>query len=153
MSSFTVEVASFIAKVKQREHEAIAAIVTDLHRRIDRRSPVGDPSYWVRPAPPGYVPGTFRANWQLGVDAVPSGVISVPDATGETARARVAATIPEEAFGHVYYLVNNVPYAYRLEFEGWSPQAPSPGDIVAVSVSEVNNIVADAVAKAKAAHP
>ena len=43
--------------------------------------------------------------------------------------------------GHVFYLVNNLPYIRRLE-QGWSQQAPA--GMVAVTVSEFQQTVARA---------
>lgn len=109
-------------------------IVLELFRRVVFKSPVGNPSLWADPlsAPPGYVGGKFRANWQITVGAPSSSVI---ESTAVPSALKVGA-IP---LGTTVWLVNNVSYAERLE-EGWSTQAPS--GVVAVSIAEVISVVA-----------
>lgn len=148
--TFELDLRKFVEKAGKRGHEAVAQVVLGLHARVDARSPVGDAKYWKSPPPKGYVGGRFRANWQLGVGSMPGGTIATPDPSGATVRARIAAALPEDAAGRVYYLANNVPYAQRIE-NGWSRQAPQ--GVVGLAMVEVQSIVNDAVAEAKAAHP
>ena len=76
-------------------------------------------------APEGYVGGRFRANWQHGYNQVQAGQIDARDAGGGDTIAGLQAGIDAaDAFG-VHYIVNNLPYARRLEYEGWSSQAPA----------------------------
>jgi hypothetical protein len=92
----------------------------------------------------GYVGGHFRANWQLGVDEKPTGIIDGHDYEGKDEQEQ--AKIPAKAAGHVYTYQNNLPYAVRLE-EGYSGQAPEGmvgktavmfGGIVERAAAEVN---------------
>jgi len=105
-------------------------IALEVFRRIVLKSPVGNPSLWANPgsAPPGYVGGRFRANWQIDVSLNTSQRdstdIPVPNP------AAIAAAKP---FGTIW-IFNNVPYAQRLE-TGWSSQAPS--GVVAVTLAEI----------------
>lgn len=140
--SFSLDLQRFVEKTKAKADDAVGAIVVGVASRIDERSPVGDAKYWVSPPPKGYVGGHFRANWQLGVDAVPQGEIPGVDQTGEATQGRIVASIPDEAAGNVYWLANNTPYARRLE-EGWSRQAPQ--GMVALTVVEYEQIVREAV--------
>jgi len=148
--TFALDLAKFVEKASKRADEAVRQIVLDLHARVDARSPVGDAKYWQSPPPKGYVGGRFRANWQLGVGTMPGGTIAAPDPGGANVRARIIASVPEQASGKVYYLANNLPYAQRIE-NGWSRQAPQ--GVVALAMAEVQSIVDDAVDAAKAVHP
>lgn len=148
--SFELDLKKFAEKAAARADEAVAGIVTGLHVKIDARSPVGDARYWKNPPPKGYVGGRFRANWQLGVGSMPGGTIATPDPDGGSVRARIQAAIPSDAAGKIYYLVNNVPYAQRLE-HGWSRQAPQ--GVVGLSLLEVQDVVNNAVNHAKAVRP
>lgn len=80
--------------------------------RVEKRTPVGDPSLWKYPAHKGYKPGTLKASWTLSYTQTAIGVY---------------ATIS-----------NNVPYAERVEF-GWSSQAPE--GMMRVTALEWPNIV------------
>lgn len=140
--SFAVDLQRFVEKTKDRADEAVGGIVIGIASRLDERSPVGDATYWISPPPRGYVGGHFRANWQLGVDTIPSNEIPGVDPSGEATLGRIVAAVPDDAAGKVYYLANNVPYARRLE-EGWSRQAPQ--GLVGITVVEFQQIVREAV--------
>ena len=103
-------------------------IVLDLFRRLVLKSPVGNPELWKNPgmAPPGYVGGRFRANWQI--------TIGVPAAAAINSTAAPALAIPNIPPFVTVWITNNVPYAERLEM-GWSKQAPA--GIVSVSIAEL----------------
>ena len=142
--TFALDIRAFATKAKEASNTVTREAVGVIIAEVDRRSPVGDPSYWKSPAPPGYKPGLFRGNWQLGVDSEPLAQIGRIDPRGAEARAENLAAIPKEAFGHIYFLTNNVPYANRLE-NGWSRQAPI--GVVGLTVLRWEGIVTEAAAK------
>jgi hypothetical protein len=77
--------------------------------------------------------GRFRANWQMTLDTPATGAL---DTTANTAIARgepIIAQLP--AYG-VSWLVNNLPYAARLE-SGYSQQAPT--GMLAVTVARLRS--------------
>jgi len=121
--TFAVDLRRFAEKVGEKADEAVGAVVFNIAAELDKRSPVGDPLYWKKPPPKGYVGGRFRANWQLGVESVPQGERNTVDTDGTVALPAIRAAIPDEASGKVYFLANNVPYAQRIDI-GWSGQAP-----------------------------
>lgn len=150
--SFAPDLQRFAEKAKEKADEAVGAIVVNIARRIDERSPVGDPTKWDKEfvakakelgwIGEGYIGGHFRANWQLGIDVRPAGEIAGVDPSGEATQGKIVAAVPDEAAGHVYYLVNNAPYARRLE-EGYSKQAPQ--GMVGLTVVEFQSIADVAV--------
>lgn len=124
MTSFAVRLREIADRTNQRADDLVRNVITDIATSLDQRSPVGDPTLWVRPAPKGYEPGTFRGNWQLGVGVIPSGETGRIDPTGEETLSTIIASIPEHPAGTMVYLANNVPYARPIE-DGHSTQAPS----------------------------
>ena len=142
--SFTLDLQKFAEKAGEKADAVVGETVAEIAAELDRRSPVGDASYWQHPAPKGYAGGRFRANWQLGVDTVPVGETGRIDPTGAGAQGNIVAAIPDQASGKLYSLVNNVPYAHRIE-DGWSRQAPV--GLVGLTTIMFQRIVADAVAK------
>lgn len=142
MGSFTLDLQRFAEKCAERADDAVGNIVVRIAAELDKRSPVGDATYWKNPPPAGYIGGHFRANWQLGVGAMPMGEIPGVDRTGEETQGRIMAEIPEQAAGKVFYIANNAPYAQRLEY-GWSRQAPQ--GLVGLTVTMFQDIVRDAV--------
>lgn len=140
--SFTLDLQRFAEKCADKADAAVGNIVVRIAAEVDRRSPVGDATYWKHKPPAGYVGGHFRANWQLGVGMIPAGGVVGADPSGVETMGRVIAAVPDEAAGKVYWLTNNVPYAQRLE-HGWSRQAPA--GVVGLTVTMFNEIVRDAV--------
>jgi hypothetical protein len=144
--SFVQQLSDWGDKVKGRADEVVGYVVVQISSALDRRSPVGDATYWKHPAPKGYVGGRFRGNWQLGVDFRPVGETGRIDPTGATTQGEILAAIPEQAGGRVYYLFNNVPYAQRIE-EGWSHKAPQ--GLVGLTAIEFPQMVEQAVGTEK----
>lgn len=149
--TFALEIEQFVHKAGDRADVAVSEIVTGLVRTVDRRSPVGDPTTWKHPAPKGYVGGRFRANNQLGVDVQFTGTLDRPDPTGAATVTANLGRIPEQAAGHVYWISNNLPYARRIEYEGWSRQAPQ--GVYGLTVRDFQGIVDKAVQAAEARVP
>lgn len=142
MSSFSLDLKRFAEKTKDKANEAVGNIVVRVASELDRRSPVGDASYWKHKPPKGYIGGHFRANWQLGIGTLPTTEVAGVDPQGAATQGRILAAIPDEAAGKVYYLANTAPYALRLE-HGWSRQAPQ--GLVGLTVTMFQEIVRDAV--------
>ncbi|MFZ6655935.1 hypothetical protein [Undibacterium sp. TJN19] len=145
MGKFSLEIAEFAKRAVEKADAVTRMAITDLTTDVVERSPVGDAKLWQSPPPKGYVGGRFRANWQLGVESIPDGVLPDIDPSSASANAslkRVIGAIPSDAAGRSYYLTNNLPYAERLEY-GWSTQAPA--GMVAIAVVRWRNIVDDAV--------
>ena len=145
--SFSIDITGFVNRTIAEQNRLVKGIVKGVHESVDMKSPVGDPTNWQHPeaAPPGYVGGRFRANWQLGIGSAPSGVLDSVDPSGSSTRSRVTASIPGQAAGKVYYLVNNLPYAQALE-DGHSLQSP-PGNMVAGTVAAFQRIVNEEAAR------
>jgi prophage DNA circulation protein len=75
--------------------------------------------------------GRARGNWQF---------TTVSPATGETdqSEASAIAAVQPKA-GEVNYLTNNLPYIGRLEYVGWSNQAPN--GMVRKNIARVRQII------------
>lgn len=93
-----------------------------------------------------YVGGRFRGNWQVSFDVAKTGTLERIDPTGQASKGDAAAII--EGFtsevGSIW-MINALPYGPRLEFEGWSSQAPA--GMVRVSVVEFQTFVDKAVSE------
>lgn len=162
--SFSLDIQSFVKKCKGNAHEVVAKTMMDITTSVIERSPVGDPSQWegwdkgsisansdhwtVKAGfvSEGYAGGRFRANWQLGIGSLPSGVIDDLDASGNKTKGKLRAMIPADAAGRIYYLTNNLPYAWPLE-EGHSKQAPN--GFVGLTVVEFQDYIRKALAGLK----
>lgn len=67
--------------------------------------------------------GRLRGNWQTTINSPASGTKTVSDPSGNMALAEVMANMG--GLLDVVWFVNNLPYAERIEYDGWSRQAPS----------------------------
>jgi hypothetical protein len=91
-------------------------------------------------APPGYVGGRFRANWNVSYGAPDFSTTESTQKERVFEEARKAMTLP---VGGLVYLSNGLPYGPRLEYEGWSKQAPS--GMIRVSALEFQDYVKKAL--------
>jgi len=128
------------ADKKKLDIEKVArGFCINLSTEIIMRTPVGDPQQWVykhptrgyidylsfKDAPAGYTGGRARNNWFATV-AMPSEKMNKSaDKTGQASVKRVNAGANKLKAGQTFYLTNNLPYIRRLEYEGWSNQAPA----------------------------
>lgn len=136
----------FISRSKQGIHTCTKLALLEIGQRLHMYSAIGDPSYWKKPPHKGYVPGLFINNWQLGVDQLPTGILTnKPDASGAYSM-RSLRKIPRWPAYHDYYFVNNLPYAQVLETGMHSPQVP-PGGMVGRVQLEFPQIIQAAIAQ------
>lgn len=70
--------------------------------------------------------GRLRGNWLITAKDPASGTVDIVDpsggATTQSVESFVRALDGTEDFD--VYLTNNLPYAYRIEYDGWSGKAP-----------------------------
>lgn len=140
--SFDRVVERFITRAKEEADRRIRAITLELFSGIILRTPVGNPDYWKSPAPPGYVGGRLRGNWQTSKGAPKQGQLDNIDATGSTTIAGVAVNMG--GLGDVTYMANNLPYARPVEFGHSKQQAP--GGMVRLEFARIGGILRNAAA-------
>lgn len=116
---------------------------TLLLERIISLTPVGNPALWKPPYwPPGYVPGTLKASWEMSLTA------SSRDA--KTGRFTTSDLLLSNH--GIQTKINNItisnrqPYAERIE-NGWSGQAPQ--GMMRVANLEWDDFVKKAAARNK----
>ena len=93
---------------------------------VVRATPVGNATLWKRPksAPPGYVGGRARGNWQVGLNHTNDRETGSRDKEGNGTIDKGAAVIGQGVLGKKVIIFNNVPYIVRLNM-GHSRQAPA----------------------------
>jgi len=84
--------------------------------------------------------GRFRANWNVSYGSIDYRTSNATDAAQAQVQVNKALTLP---VGGIVYMANSLPYARRLEYEGWSNQAPS--GMVRVSAENFSNMVREAL--------
>jgi hypothetical protein len=109
MSGFGAQVRAWTEETKGKMDQAVRKIALDMFSEVISMSPVDT--------------GRFRGNWQPAIGSAPSGTLEAIDPQGTIVIAKVQGMIGDVKAGDVIYMVNNLPYARRLE-EGHSSQAP-----------------------------
>lgn len=66
--------------------------------------------------------GRLRGNWQTTINSPATAATTRDDPSGAAALAEAMANLGSLA--DVVWFSNNLPYAERIEYEGWSRQAP-----------------------------
>lgn len=161
MATFDAQIRQFAEKAGENVDQVIRGTLLSIFTAVIKRTPVGDPNLWVynrgtseepdyvdyiayQGYPPGYIGGTARGNWQAQIGAQPTSILDRQDENGQVTIAAAQPAI-DDAPGEVLWITNNVPYIERLEFEGWSTQAPS--GMVRVTMSEFNREVEQQAAR------
>ena len=91
--------------------------------------------------------GRFKNNWQVGLGSINTDTSASPDVSGAGSINRAKAALANYKAGETIYLTNSLPYAYRLEYEGWSKQAP--GGFVRLTVQNYAQALKKAVESIK----
>jgi hypothetical protein len=93
--------------------------------------------------------GRFKNNWMTALDSIDASANARADASGASSRASLTAQVAAWKPGQTIFITNSLPYAYRLEYDGWSRQAPA--GMVRVTVVEFAQRFERAVRAAKGA--
>lgn len=108
-------------------------------------TPVGNPTLWQSPPPPGYVGGHARRNWHVTSGSKSDAELPGVDGAGQLtiAQGMTVITAWERSgvrIGQPLHIQNAVPYIGRLN-DGWSTQAPS--GFVEKAVLAINGVTVD----------
>ncbi len=113
MSSFALDVKAFAERAGKAADLVVRKICLDLFSDITNNTPVDT--------------GRARANWFASVNAPVTATVQFGGNSASAAGEAIAnaQSAVAQAPGNVFWISNNLPYIYRLEFEGWSKQAPN----------------------------
>lgn len=155
--SFSSEMSRFSEETQRRIERVVIGASFELSRKIIKRTPVGNPDLWVYfdrstgqyvdyvaalGLPEGYTGGSARGNWQASINTPVRTETNEIDKTGAATIAEMSR-VAQQSVGKVFYLTNNLPYINRLEFEGWSSQAPL--GMVRISFAEMRRSLRDII--------
>lgn len=115
MAQFERQVQAFVNIAKTRTDNTVRQAVILLAQGVVMGNPVDT--------------GRSRNGWNFGIASVPNVPADMSatqfDKSGGVALARIIGQSSAFKAGQVGYMSNSVPYVPRLEFEGWSRQAPT----------------------------
>jgi hypothetical protein len=112
MSSFKLDIGKFIDKTNGRADIVVREICLNLLKDIVYNTPVDT--------------GRARANWFTSIGSPTNETVEFTGSGSSAQSLSVGRSMSDlkRATGNVFYISNNLPYIYRLEYEGWSKQAP-----------------------------
>lgn len=124
-SEFTLDIERFIKKAKRNAEEVMRKTTIKLFSAVIMASPVDT--------------GRFRANWMTSGANPATGTTESTDPTAARTVGAMESYISLASDWDAFSLANNLPYAERLEYDGWSSQAPA--GMVRVNVRRFNYLL------------
>ena len=121
MSNFASDITKFANKAGLSADMAVVAVCSKLTSLVIAKTPVDT--------------SRLRANWFASIDKYDES-ISETRTSGEAISHGLSTA--QKSSGHIFTLTNNLPYAYRIEYLGWS-STKAPEGMVRVSMAEVAN--------------
>tara|TARA_R110002167_G_scaffold75830_2_gene211566 strand:+ start:352 stop:807 length:456 start_codon:yes stop_codon:yes gene_type:complete len=137
--SFASDIKKFAIGAGVHTDEAVRAFNTEITRQVIQLTPVGNPDLWKSAPPAGYAGGQAKANWFATIGQPSTVIADDARARNATKPMRWAEAAIQKSPGEVYYLANNLPYIRRLEYEGWSTQAPA--GMVRITMAKANRLL------------
>lgn len=119
MTNFKADFTRIIEKAKGRVDLVVRKSTMRVFESVIMKSPVDT--------------GRFRGNWIASTGSPTLTTLENFDKSGSKAISAARSVVDGSQVGGITYLVNNLPYASRLEY-GYSKQAPS--GMVRLSVAE-----------------
>jgi hypothetical protein len=112
MTTFSLDVKKFAEQAEKFADDAVKKVCLDLLSDIVLNTPVDT--------------GRARANWFTSIGTPSTATIEYEGAQSAAGLAISRASDDvANAPRNIFWISNNLPYIYRLEFEQWSKQAPS----------------------------
>ena len=108
MNKFAVDVSKWANKTSDGIENIRKAIIFELFSSVIMDTPVDT--------------GRLRGNWVLSSGLPYSGTVSLDDPSGGRVMLELKTFVDSGVLktDQVIYMSNNLPYAYRIEYDGWS---------------------------------
>lgn len=118
--NFSADISKFADKAGLRTDEAVVAVCSKLTALVIAKTP--------------FDKGRLRGNWYADIDSYS---MATSESRTENEALADGKALAQKASGKIFTLTNNMPYAYRIEYLGWSQKAPA--GMARISVAEIAN--------------
>lgn len=125
--SFSDDIDKFARKTSRNATTIFKKVTFDMYGNLPRRTPKDT--------------GRAQGNWQIGINNIPRGTLSL-EGIGIVGGGQLLSATEQVKLGDRVYIVNNLPYIKKLE-DGSSTQAPN--GMVKLEVARFKNTVNKAV--------
>lgn len=122
-TKFRTDIARIIAKDKEKLNVVVRKLCLELDKSMVLKSPVDT--------------GRFKANWNVSFSLPDLSTSESTDKSGGATIAKAQSELQNVKAGTKVYITNSLPYSYRLEYQGWSQQAPM--GMVRVTLAEFDS--------------
>lgn len=129
MGKFALDLTRIANKYKDRIEVVVQKLTIDIFGNVILKTPVDT--------------GRARMNWTASAGMYSTSTVEGLDRSGSESISKMSGLVSKTESGGIVYLVNNLQYIRRLEYDGWSSQAPS--GMVRVTIAEFQDYVAKAV--------
>lgn len=132
MAGFAAAIRKFVGKTQARLDSTRRAVIIKLFNSVVEDTPV--------------LTGRLRGNWICTIGNPGDGFSHNTDVTGEQIKAVIQKMADQSTMKDIVFFRNNLPYAYRIEYEGWS-KSKAPAGMVRRNVTRFQRLVNEAVSK------
>ena len=128
--SFALDVANWSEESSEEMASTHKAIIFELFTSVILDTPV--------------LEGRLRANWIISDNSAAGGTIKTKDKTGERTKKKISNFLVKFDGKKDFnvFLTNNLPYAHRIEYDGWSKTKAPAGMVRKNMIRIANNIEA-----------
>jgi hypothetical protein len=126
--SFSAQIASFSKVTQDNIQKVRRGVILKLFSAVIMDTPV--------------LTGRLRGNWQCSEGAPILDATENKDEDGGLTCAAMSNAVASSKPDTAIFLANNLPYAARIEYDGWS-HTKAPEGMVRKNVARFNNIVAE----------
>lgn len=84
--------------------------------------------------------GRLRSSWGFGVSAPKNGPTDMTDKAGGATLTKIAQAVNSQEAGPKFYITTGLPYARRIEYEGWS-HTKAPNGMVRLTIANLPNAI------------
>jgi hypothetical protein len=130
--SFEADISKWATGAKASVERTRRAVVLKLFGSVIRDTPV--------------LTGRLRGNWQTSVESPLTG--QLPVRSGAAALAEVQVAAKAVTGDQAVYLRNNLPYAHRIEYDGWSKRK-APEGMVRRNIARIRRLIGEAIREGK----
>jgi len=120
--NFAADVSRIARRMGVRAEEVVAEVIKELYGSTVKDTPVDT--------------SRLQGNWQLTMNVPAAGNLERFGADGPAGEIQGGVGAPG-----LYYLTNNLPYAERIEMDGWS-HTKAPQGMVRINARRVHHILA-----------
>jgi hypothetical protein len=131
--SFAADLGRFRRSTKDRLDRVRRVVVIKLFSAVVQDTPV--------------LTGRLRGNWRVSIGSPLSGSIDRLDPTGAQVGTEIQAIAADSAGADAVWMTNSLPYAARIEYDGWSKKAPE--GMMRRNVARFQRLVDEAVRTGK----